>query len=197
VPEVGFADATAAKAALVDLSDSPVRVRAPVHYVDLPEENRIRLARTPVLASEFVDRAEARVVAKDYAGALGDYGDALKLKADDPETLNARCFTRAIANIDLDQALADCNAALGQKPHEAAYLDSRGFTYFRKGAMDKALADLDAALSYAPNQAPTLYVKGLIEQRSGEAAQAKADIAAANTVDPTVATTYAGYGVSR
>ncbi|HEY1751901.1 MAG TPA: DUF3857 domain-containing protein [Caulobacteraceae bacterium] len=195
--EFPAAEAPAAKAALSEMSDETVRLRAPKDYTAGAQELALRLARTPTLPSEYVDRARARLLKKDYAGAIADYGDALKLNAGDPELLNDRCFTRGMANVDLPLAVADCNAALDQKPHDASFLDSRGFVYFRMGSLDKAASDLNQALNIAPDQAPTLYVRGLIERRQGDKTHADADIAAAKTVDPTVAATYAGYGVAR
>jgi tetratricopeptide (TPR) repeat protein len=93
--------------------------------------------------------------------------------------------------------MTDCNAAIDQQPQAAAYLDSRGFIYFRQGQMDKALADLNAALTVAPDQAPSLYVRGLIERRAGDGKHGDADIASAKSLDPTVVATYAGYGVGK
>ena len=193
--EFPAADVQAAKVALNEFSDVVVRVRAPQGYTASDHELQLRLAHTPALASEFIDRAGARTLKADYDGAIQDYDAALKLKPDDAELLNSRCFTRGVANRTLDLALTDCNAAIDQKPHNAAYLDSRGFVYFRMGALDKAVSDFNAALEVAPDQAPTLYVRGLIERRRGDAAHGDADVAAAKALDPTVVSTYAGYGV--
>jgi tetratricopeptide (TPR) repeat protein len=194
-PEFPAADAQAVKVGLNEISDVDVRIRAPQDYAPSDHELQLRLARTPTLASEFIDRAGARALKADYDGAIADYGAALNLRPDDAELLNSRCFTRGIADRALDLALTDCNAAIDQKPHNAAYLDSRGFVYFRMGALDKAVSDLNAALDVAPDQAPTLYVRGLIERRRGDAAHGDADVAAAKALDPTVVATYAGYGV--
>jgi len=194
-PEFPAADATAVKVSLNEISDVVVHVRAPQGYTQSDHELQLRLSRAPTLASEFIDRASARVLKADYDDAIQDYDAALKLKPDDAELLNSRCFARGIANRALDLALADCTAAIDQKPHNAAYLDSRGFVYFRMGVLDKAISDFNAALDVAPDLAPTLYVRGLIERRRGDAAHGDADIAAAKSLDPTIAATYAGYGV--
>ena len=66
--------------------------------------------------------------------------------------LNARCWARAWWGQELEQALADCNAALKLSPNTAAYLDSRGLVYLRQNQYDKAIADYDAALRLQPEQ---------------------------------------------
>lgn len=195
--EISAAEAAAAKPALRELSDVVVHVRAPATYASGDSELQIRLARTPQLANEFADRADARTIKGDYSGAVKDYDQAIQLKPDDGGLLNARCFTRGIANVDLKEAIDDCNAALALDPHNAAYLDSRGFVFFRLGQLDKAMTDFKAALDVDPKQSETLYVKGIAERRLGDAAQAEADIKAAKALDQAVVATYARYGVSQ
>jgi tetratricopeptide (TPR) repeat protein len=195
VPEILASEVGPAKIALRAIADVEVHVRAPAGYADGEHEAHLRLARTPTLASEFADRAEARVLKADYRAAVQDYDEAIKLKPDDAELLNSRCFTRSIANLDLTHAMDDCNAALDLQPRNPAYLDSRGFLYFRMGDPKKALADFNTAIEIDPKQSPTLYVRGLIERRMGDGVHADADIGAAKTIDPTVVATYARYGV--
>jgi hypothetical protein len=192
--EFPFSEAQSVKAQLNEIAETPY-LRAPVGYRPSDAELQIRLTRKPVLASEFADRAQARILKADYDGGLEDYDSALKLKPDDSDLLNARCFARAIANRTLDAALDDCNSALEQQPHAAAFLDSRAFVYFRIGSLDKAVEDLNAALKLDPQAATSLFVRGVIEKRIGNVRQSAIDIAAAQTIDPTVADTYAGYGV--
>jgi tetratricopeptide (TPR) repeat protein len=195
--EISAADAAAAKPALREMSDVVVRIRAPAGYADGDKELQIRLGRTPQLASEYADRAYARTTKGDYQGALKDYDQAIQLKPDDGDLLNARCFTRGIANTDLKKALDDCDAALALAPHDAAILDSRGFVFFRNGQLDKAMTDFNAALEIDPKQSATLYVKGLAERRLGDAAHGENDISAAKTLDHSVVATYARYGVTQ
>jgi tetratricopeptide (TPR) repeat protein len=133
---------------------------------------------------------------REYGLALQDYDQALRLKPTDASALNGRCWARAETNTALDAALADCNAALAQQPHEADFLDSRAFVYFRLAQYDKALADDDAALKIDPKQAATRYVRGLAKHRLGDVAGGDADIAAAKAIDPTVTDTYAHLGVT-
>jgi hypothetical protein len=193
--EFPAADAPAAKVALRDMSDVVVKIQAPKTYLLSDEETKVRLARSPTLASEFIDRGDARIWAGQYAQAVSDLDRAVALKPGDAGMLNARCFGRAMAGKDLDVALADCDASLDLDPHEPATLDSRGFVYFRLGQMDKAIADFDAALKRQPRISTSLYVRGMAERHVGKQALGDADIAAAVAIDPMVAAVYAHYGV--
>jgi tetratricopeptide (TPR) repeat protein len=98
--------------------------------------------------------------------------------------LNDRCWARAQLGIDLDKALADCNAALRLNPGDPTTLDSRGLVQLRLGDFDKSIADYDAALRLRPNAAWSLYGRGLAELRKGLSAPGQADIKAATVIDP-------------
>jgi tetratricopeptide (TPR) repeat protein len=96
--------------------------------------------------------------------------DAKKLKdwlgEDDPKGFNQLAYTRAVANQDLDAALADIERALkllGREGDEkvagstkpdtskewswASYIDTRGFIYYRQGKYQEALVDFDQAIA--------------------------------------------------
>jgi tetratricopeptide (TPR) repeat protein len=127
------------------------------------------------------------MISSDLSHAIADYSAILKLDPQNPEMLDARCWDRAFLGRDLDAALADCNAALGQLKNRRAIAgvrDSRGFVWFRKGDMARAIADYDAALALSPKAAETLYKRGLARNRMGDAVGGKADIAAALRRDP-------------
>lgn len=195
-PEFAAADAPAAKIALRDLSSVVVKVRAPSGYVISDREIKTLLSRTPTLASEFMDRGDARIWAGRYAEGVADLNHAVELKPGDAGFLNVRCWGRAMAGRDLDLALKDCNASLEIDPHNAAALDSRGFVYFRMRQYAKSVADLDAALKLSPRTAESLYVRGLAERGLGDRVRGDADVAAAKAVDSVVASTYALYGIA-
>jgi tetratricopeptide (TPR) repeat protein len=98
--------------------------------------------------------------------------------------LNNRCWARAQLGVDLDKALADCNAALKLNPGDPAMLDSRGLVELRLGETDKAIADYDDALRLRPDEAWSLYGRGLAELRKGQTATGQADIKAAIALNP-------------
>ena len=73
--------------------------------------------------------------------------------------LNGRCWERALGGFALDEALADCNAALRLNSGQPDILDSRGLVRLRMGDLDAAIADYDGALRSNPGLAETLYVQ--------------------------------------
>ena len=59
--------------------------------------------------------------------------------------LNAGCWTRAEAGVELDRALADCDEALRLHPGAADVLDIRGLVEVRMHAFARAVGDYSAA----------------------------------------------------
>ena len=110
--------------------------------------------------------------------------------------LNSRCWVRALAAEELEQALLDCNAALRMKPNTAQFLDSRGLVYLRQGNYDKAIADYDAALHLQPKNAWSLYGRGLAKSHKGLGAEAQSDIAAATALEPGIAERARQFGLA-
>ena len=111
-----------------------------------------------------------------------------------PEALNARCWARTLANVAIDDAIADCNRSLHLRPHIAATIDSRGLAYLRRGDLDRAVKDFDAALAINPKMAWSLYARGIVKVRQGDKTGGDADIAAAVTIRPDIARTATRYG---
>jgi tetratricopeptide (TPR) repeat protein len=109
--------------------------------------------------------------------------------------LNARCWSQAEANQNLDRALTDCNAALRLQPKRANFLDSRGLVRLRRGEFDLSIADYDAALALRPKVATSLYGRGLAKLRKGLEAEGRADLAAASALDHDIAEFFAGLGL--
>jgi tetratricopeptide (TPR) repeat protein len=110
--------------------------------------------------------------------------------------LNGRCWTRALWNQELEQALLDCNAALKQLPNTAALLDSRGLVRLRRGEYDQAIADYDQALKQRSRAPWTLYGRGIARLRKGLTAEGHADIAAASALDAGIAAQAGKYGLT-
>ena len=118
-------------------------------------------------------------------------GDAQMARA-----LNLRCWTRALADQELDQALADCNAALKQGPDSSALLNSRGLVRLRRGEYDKAIADYDRALKLQAQTPWALYGRGLAKLRKGLSGEGQTDISAATALYPNIAEQGAKYGLT-
>ncbi len=156
---------------------------APEHYVALQQllalgrsDGRIAealtaldagLAASPDDFSLYMLRGEARALGGDEAGARADFDAMRRLAGGDPLLLNDVCWGQAISGFDLEQALADCDVAVGAG--EAAVIDSRAMVLLQLGRYEEAKADYDQALSAAPRQAASLYGRGLARLALGDA----------------------------
>jgi tetratricopeptide (TPR) repeat protein len=128
--------------------------------------------------------------------AVAALGEALEHAPDNAGLLNARCWTRAIANIELDEALADCERAVELQPGAAAYIDSRAMVRLRLGQYDKAIEDATAALAIAPRLSASLFVRGVARIRHGDTGGGEADLAAARRIEFDIDSEYREYGVT-
>src|SRR5262249_20077821 len=74
---------------------------------------------------------------------------------DNPEPYNERAYVRAVAGVELKDALDDVQRAieLAGRP-VAAYLDTRGYLYHLLNRQDEALQDLDQAITLAEAEGP-------------------------------------------
>jgi tetratricopeptide (TPR) repeat protein len=109
---------------------------------------------------------------------------------------NARCWTRAIAGRELQQALADCGESLRLRPNEANTHDSLAFTHLKLGDLDRALAEYNTALGLNSRLPGSLYGRGIVELRKGDATAAEMDIQAAKAIQAGIADEFAKYGIA-
>jgi len=200
-----FPHAIADRTAVIDIAPLPrsydYRNRAET-YADAGDlehalaDADMAIVLDPKNTDAFTTRGEIEVRAGRGEAASQDFDRARAL---DPRrsayiAVDA-CWTRATAGIDLDKALADCDAAVAQKPKYSGALDSRGFVHFRLGQYDAAIADYTAALALTPKQASSLFGRGLAEQKKGMTAEAAADLAAARAADARIDETFKSYGI--
>ena len=153
---------------------------------DLDAADRV----APPAANERLDIGGLYVAAAQPGRAVPQYDRWIKNHPEDvrrPEALNDRCWARALAGIDLPAALADCNAALRQRPGNTSIIDSRAMVELRMGDLDKALRDYDVVIAKNPRSAWSLYGRGIARQRKGDAAGAKADFEASEAAAPRLA----------
>lgn len=158
-----------------------------------PDRSRLALA--------YLSRGTARLRAGERTGAEEDYREAIRLHSvpiDNGEkevvNYNDRCWARAVANIDLDGALADCNEALRLMPDFVPALDSRAFLHLRGGRFQEAITDYDAAIQLSPQDSWSLYGRAIAKMKIGDTQGAEADIEASKAVQD-VAAEFAAYGL--
>jgi tetratricopeptide (TPR) repeat protein len=183
--------------------------RAQLEIVKQPDAAESDLDAVDRIAPQQADlRLQlARVygVAGEYAGAVHQYDLWIEFHPDDVNlsyALANRCGSEAAANVDLDRALDDCNAALrltrrsGMDQESAITMSNRGLVYLREGRLDDALADFQSALKLR-NQFPLArYALGLVELKKGLTAQGQADLAAAQAHRPALAKHFASMGLT-
>ena len=92
---------------------------------------------------------------------------------------NSRCWARVLLGVEMDKALADCDAAVGLGGDKAAYVDSRAWVRVRMNEWQQAKSDFDAALKDSPEFASSLYGRSIAQARLGNVEASKADLAAA------------------
>jgi tetratricopeptide (TPR) repeat protein len=145
----------------------------------------------PMYALAYRNRGRVYEAKKDYDRAIADVSAANRLDAYD---YSSRCWDRALAGRDLQDALADCNESLRLQPNDAITLGDRGLVQLRLGAFEQAIADYSVAIAQNAKDADALYGRGIAKLKKGDAAGGNADIAAAKALEPDIANVYAGYG---
>ncbi len=158
-----------------------------------------RLAKTP---GETVEQRLSIAGAWALAGRPDDAERALDAwiaahpgQRLEPPQLVGRCRVRAAIGRRVEEALADCNAAIGAGLREAGAFDSRGLAKLRLGRWKEAAADYDLAIKAYERLPDAHYGRGLARRRAGDAAGAEADFAAAKALDPGVAGRFKAVGL--
>jgi tetratricopeptide (TPR) repeat protein len=119
----------------------------------------------------------------------------LRRQPNSADNLNNRCWSRALANSELEGAVRDCDLALKASPDSAAIFDSRAWVKLRLGRLDQAIADFDSALRVSPRQGASLYGRGLAKLRKGDKEGGERDLAEARRIDFDVEPLFKRYGL--
>ena len=131
------------------------------------------------LANAYYFRANAKFGKSDFDGAIGDYGQALRLDPEDPEYLNSRAAAYE-AKKDFDRALADYSQAIKTNPNSIYAYNNRGSAYQRKGDFARAAADYGEVTRLQPNNMDAWSARCWVRAISpGQTQQALADCNAA------------------
>lgn len=155
-----------------------------------------RIAAAPDLPAPRVRRAALLGETGDVEAALADADWLVAKEPKDAEHWNTRCWTRAIANTELDKALADCDRAVALKADSPASWDSRGFVKLRQGRLAEAIADFDKAIALNPRLAAPYYARAIARLRKGDRPAGERDLRTARRLAPTIDATYRRYGVT-
>lgn len=131
------------------------------------------------LANAYYFRGTAKFGKSDFDGAIGDYGQALRLDPSDPDYLNSRAAAFE-AKKDIDRALADYNEAIKTNPNSIYAYNNRGAAFQRKGDFARAAADYGEVTRLQPNNLDAWGARCWVRAISpGQTQQALADCNAA------------------
>lgn len=177
-------DDTGLRWGLADLQLSAGRNEAAIATIDdliatLPETDALLLSM----------RGTAYYRLGDPVQGADDFARAREAAGDDPDLLNSVCWNAALDNIELELALADCDAALAGEPGGAHVMDSRAMVLLRMGRFEEAVAQYDRALEIAPTLAPSLYGRG-VAKWALDREDWQEDVAKALSIDPDVASSF-------
>jgi tetratricopeptide (TPR) repeat protein/predicted aspartyl protease len=133
--------------------------------------------------------------------SIQQYGAWIESHPDDARMVAAlagRCYSRALANLELPGAMKDCDKALSRadksNPNNAQLHVDRALVYIRLGEFDKAISDCSDALKQSPKNASALYVKAVAELRKDKKAESSADLALARQIAPKIGQRLERYG---
>lgn len=108
--------------------------------------------------------------------------------------LNNLCWGLGTRGMRLEEALADCNAAI-MLEDSPIYRDSRGFVLVKLERYEDAIEEYDRALETRPDLAHSLYGRGVAKTRLGRTQDSLEDMQAAIALDSGIAETFGGYGL--
>lgn len=159
-------------------------------------EAALKLAPANSEAPAIIGLAYARAGMFDLAiRQLDTWIGAHPRDEDMGQALGARCWTRALANKELETALADCDAAI-RKDRNSVLMTYRGLVLYRMGRVDDAVTQYAAAIRAQPRAAMALYLRGLAEEKTGDKTAGEADFAAARAIAPGLAQEYRRFGLA-
>jgi tetratricopeptide (TPR) repeat protein len=149
---------------------------------------------TPDNPVNFQLRGYLYQVRGKYGLAIWDFSRAITIQPRLAAAWNSRCWTRAIADIELTAALSDCDRAIALAPGNANSWDSRGLVLLRLGKYRDAIASYTAALKRDPRLATSLFGRAAAKLRVNDRTAPK-DLAAAKAIQPGIEGEFAGYGL--
>ena len=99
----------------------------------------------------FYSRGMAYERSKNWAKAEKDFLYALKLFPEQPLVLNYLGYSWIDFGINLKEAEELINKAITLRPNDGYFVDSLGWTFYRKGDYKNAVLELEKAVSLVPS----------------------------------------------
>ena len=129
-----------------------------------------------------------------YRLAIADFDAAIAVQPRLAPLWNSRCWTRMLANRDLQAALADCDMAVRLQPTSANARDSRGYVLLRLHRPAGAIDSFERALALSPKLASSLFGRGIARLQMRDALGVR-DIAMARLIEPGIEQRFARVGI--
>lgn len=145
----------------------------------------VRLADREIAARKddstflIMDKIALLSASREHRAAIDLATARLKQRPDSIQFLTARCRARAVAEVELNEALRDCNLALKLEPENSMATEARALLKLRMGRWDEAIADYDDVLRWLQNTPSAYHGRGIAKLRKGDKAGGEKDIAAA------------------
>jgi len=155
------------------------------------------VAANPQDPNAFGLRADLEARQNNPRGALADYQRAVSLAPANPNGWKGLCLMRAEMNIELEEALANCNRAIQIDGNNGLFYNALGLLQLRRNDNQGTIDAYSRALALQPNVATSLYGRGLAEQRLGNMADAQRDMASARAVQGNIDQVFSGLGIVR
>ena len=214
IPRFDVRDDRAMRTMVAAINNQTVRVRAADYGVTV---------NTAVQsAGAFLDRGIQFAMQGDYAKAITDFTEALRLNPDlvGAYILRGRARVASAAQVSgveagfgglitstpsqiteqqrqvYDQAIADFTSAIRLDPNNAVAYRERGRAAMNKGDRDAAYADYNQALRLNPNDPRTYNNRGNVHRDRGNLDQALADFNQAIRLDSNYAVAYLNRGIA-
>lgn len=119
---------------------------------------------------------------KDYKEAIKACNGVLSLDPNDATGLNNRAYFRAMARVELKEALDDVQKALETEPDNVIFLDTKAYLLYLFGRFDEALADYNKILADGGRRVSALddageffFHRGLLYKHMGDERKMRED----------------------
>jgi tetratricopeptide (TPR) repeat protein len=148
------------------------------------------------LSAYYTNRGTAYNSHRDYARAIEDHNEAIRLNPNNPTAYYNRGGTYYDKG-DYDLAIRDYNDAIRLKPDYAFAYHGRGKAYSAKRDYDRAIEDFTEAIRLNPDEAHAYNNRGLAYDFAGDYDRAIRDYNEAIRLNPSEIAPYIGRGLTR
>ncbi len=152
----------------------PEKVRGWIDEVRLKRERANASGGSGMTALQYFDRAYQKHENGDYAGAVADYSESLRLNPKD----HLAWYNRGLGYYNQnqhDQAISDYSECIRLDPTYINAYYNRGLARNKNGDYTGALADYAETIRRKPDYINAYFARGILYEDTGEYAKAKAD----------------------